>query len=247
MKTIAVMQSWFRHVGRLAAGFRAGLMLLFILGCLVDATATPPSPPVLPESVFGPTPEYDYEPPEPGSYSLPIIKSAGDGRALDLRGDSQQLSELMADRITLLSFIYTRCADPTACPYATGVLHKIHRVSEQDSEIADNLSLVTFSFDPEHDTPQILESYTRALRKPTGSPWHFLTAAGREELQPLLESYGQRVDRRRDPEHTLGPYSHLLRVYLVDRQGRIRNIYSTGLLDPRLCLADVRTLLLEEP
>ena len=39
---------------------------------------------------------------------------------------------------------------------------------------------------------------------------------------------------------------HILRVFLIDREGRIRNIYSSGTLDPRLVLADVKTLLLEE-
>jgi protein SCO1 len=39
---------------------------------------------------------------------------------------------------------------------------------------------------------------------------------------------------------------HILRVFLIDREGRIRNIYSSATLDPRLVLADVKTLLLEE-
>jgi len=39
---------------------------------------------------------------------------------------------------------------------------------------------------------------------------------------------------------------HTLRVFLIDRDGRIRNIYSSGTLDPRLVLADVKTLLMEE-
>ena len=36
-----------------------------------------------------------------------------------------------------------------------------------------------------------------------------------------------------------------MRVYLIDGQKRIRNIYSYGLLDPRLVMTDVRTLLME--
>jgi cytochrome oxidase Cu insertion factor (SCO1/SenC/PrrC family) len=39
--------------------------------------------------------------------------------------------------------------------------------------------------------------------------------------------------------------NHTLRVFLIDRDGNIRNIYSSGTLDPRLVLADVRTLMLE--
>ena len=146
----------------------------------------------------------------------------------------------------MLSFIYTRCADPTACPYATGVLYKIHSVSERDPQIAGNLRLITFSFDPDHDTPRTMADYSRAMRKSSGSEWLFLTTAGMDDLHPVLKAYGQQVDRRADPQHPLGPYSHLLRVYLIDRQGIIRNVYSSGLLDPRLVVTDVRTLLLEE-
>ncbi len=199
-----------------------------------------------PELALGRTTEYDYEPPEPGTYRLPVIKPAADGPVVRLDGTRATLRECFHDRITVLSFIYTRCADPSACPYATGVLYKIHAVSEQDPDIARNLRLVTFSFDPEHDTPRTMADYSRALRKPSGSEWLFLTTAGMDDLCPVLEAYGQQVDRRADPQHPLGPYFHLLRVYLIDRQGMIRNVYSSGLLDPRLVVTDVRTLLLEE-
>jgi hypothetical protein len=43
-----------------------------------------------------------------------------------------------------------------------------------------------------------------------------------------------------------GPLYHVLRVFLIDREGRIRDIHSSATLDPRLVLADVKTLLLEE-
>jgi cytochrome oxidase Cu insertion factor (SCO1/SenC/PrrC family) len=39
--------------------------------------------------------------------------------------------------------------------------------------------------------------------------------------------------------------NHTLRVFLIDPGGNIRNIYSSDTLDPRLVLADVRTLLME--
>ena len=66
------------------------------------------------------------------------------------------------------------------------------------------------------------------------------------ELEPVLNAYGQAVDKSRDPMIRKGRFTTLLRVFLIDRDGRIRNIYSSGTLDPRLVLADVRTLLLEE-
>jgi cytochrome oxidase Cu insertion factor (SCO1/SenC/PrrC family) len=79
-----------------------------------------------------------------------------------------------------------------------------------------------------------------------GCDWRFLTTSGVKELEPILESYGQRVDRKRNPDDPLGPFYHVLRVFLIDGSGMIRNIYSFGFLDPRLLMADIRTLLLEE-
>jgi protein SCO1 len=43
-----------------------------------------------------------------------------------------------------------------------------------------------------------------------------------------------------------GPLYYTMPVFLTDREGRIRNIYSSGRLDPRLLLANVKTLLLEK-
>jgi cytochrome oxidase Cu insertion factor (SCO1/SenC/PrrC family) len=54
------------------------------------------------------------------------------------------------------------------------------------------------------------------------------------------------VDKRANASDPQGPLYHILRVFLIDRSGQIRNIYSSGTLDPRLVVADVKTLLLEE-
>ena len=62
----------------------------------------------------------------------------------------------------------------------------------------------------------------------------------------ILNGYGQAVDKRSNPNDPQGPLYHILRVFLIDREARIRNIYSSVTLDPRLVLADVKTLLLEE-
>ena len=40
-----------------------------------------------------------------------------------------------------------------------------------------------------------------------------------------------------------GLLSHVTKVFLVDADGRVRNVYSTGFLDHRLLLRDVETVL----
>jgi cytochrome oxidase Cu insertion factor (SCO1/SenC/PrrC family) len=192
--------------------------------------------------------EHEYEAPAPGTYRLPVIGSAAAGALVDAAGKEINLRELTRGRVTVLSFIYTRCASAKACPMATGVLMDLHELSADQRDLAKNLRLVSMSFDPAHDTPERMRAYSEiASERPGAAPWHFVTAASEAELQPVLAAYGQAVDRKANPADPTGPLNHTLRVYLIDREGRIRNIYSSGTLDLRLVVADVRTLLLEQP
>jgi cytochrome oxidase Cu insertion factor (SCO1/SenC/PrrC family) len=191
--------------------------------------------------------DYDYDPPVAGSYGLPVIKVAPDGAIIDSDAKSLNLRQLTYGRITMLSFIYTRCAAPKACPYAVSVLSQLHALSANDKELATNMRLVSLSFDPDYDTPKRLADYSEAMRDAkSGCEWRFATAKSRAELEPILNGYGQAVDKRSNPNDPQGPLYHILRMFLIDRDGRIRNIYSSATLDPRLVLADVKTLLLEE-
>jgi len=108
--------------------------------------------------------DYDYDPPAAGSYRLPVIKPAADGALLDSNNKSVSLHDLTRGRITVLSFIYTRCAAPKACPYATGVLNQIHDLSVDDETLAKSMRLVSLSFDFEYDTPQRLADHSENVR-----------------------------------------------------------------------------------
>jgi cytochrome oxidase Cu insertion factor (SCO1/SenC/PrrC family) len=191
--------------------------------------------------------DHDYDVPEPGSYALPVVKAAADGEVLNSKGEALRLREFTQDRVTVMSFIYTRCAAARACPMATGVLMQLRRLSAEDPLLAKNLRLVSMSFDPGADTPQRMADYADLMRgeKP-GAEWHFLTTRSQVELRPILDAYGQAVDRKANPADPTGPLNHTLRVFLIDRAGNIRNIYSSGTLDARLVLADVRTLMMEK-
>jgi protein SCO1 len=110
--------------------------------------------------------------------------------------------------------------------------------------VAGGVKLVTLSFDLAHDTPAVLAGYASAVDSSAtpGPAWEFVVPAGERELAAILQAYGQTIQRA--DGDALAP-THLLRVYLIDERGRIRNIYGLDFLDPRLLLNDARTLLLE--
>jgi cytochrome oxidase Cu insertion factor (SCO1/SenC/PrrC family) len=218
------------------------MRFILVFALLSGAIASTPA-----EEIFTRDRDHDYDPPVPGSYSLPVVKIAPDGALIDSNGKSSSLRDLTHGRVAVLSFIYTRCAAPNACPYATSVLSQLYRLSLTDSVLAKNVRLISMSFDPDYDTPRHLADYAEVMRDAnSGCQWRFATAKSHGELQSILNAYGQAVDKRQDPADPQGPLYHVLRVFLIDRGGRIRNIYSSGTLDPRLVLADLKTLLLEE-
>jgi len=187
----------------------------------------------------------EYAPPAPGSYRLPPIDTVSNHPLVGSDGEPTTLYSLTRGRVAVVAFIYTTCAEATGCPVSTGVLHRLDGLIAADRSLRGRVRLVTISFDPERDTPARLAS-VRALHEPR-TDWAFATAPDEARLGPLLEDFGQPVARLRFDDGTwTGLYRHVLKVFLVDRQHRVRNVYSTGFLHPELVLNDVRTVLLEE-
>jgi cytochrome oxidase Cu insertion factor (SCO1/SenC/PrrC family) len=162
---------------------------------------------------------------------------------LDEQGTMHDLAGLLHGQITVIAFIYTRCAD--ACPTATLQMSLLQDLAAQDPGLSRRMRLVSMSFDPDHDRPEIMAEHAlqwRSARR-EAPEWLFLTSPDRQSLAPILAAYNQTVGPKRNGQSSAGPLAHIFRAFLVDREGRIRNIYSLDFLDPKLVLNDVRTLL----
>ena len=192
-------------------------------------------------------PPLDYEPPAPGTYTLHRIMAAPDGEVLGLDGRPQPLRRFTRDRITLLGLIYTTCIDPEGCPLATRVFDGVRQAVGDDPALRNQVRLVTLSFDPARDTPAAMRGYAghRATADGARVPWHFLTTRSPATLAPLLDGFGQDV-RSVPPDPARGTpreLSHVLKVFLIDRAGLVREIYDSTFLHPRTVLNDIHTLL----
>ena len=177
-----------------------------------------------------------YPAPQVGSYSLPSISDAFDAPYLSSLGLEGTLHDLMDEKVTILSFIYTKCEDVNGCPLAAFVMSQIQKQVKQ----TESVQFISYSFDIKNDTPKVLENYARSFRN-DGAKWDFLTAPNSERLENLLKQYNQTVQIS-DGQI----YSHMLRVFLIDSKKRIRNIYSTAFLHADTITNDIETLLKEE-
>ena len=224
-----------------------GVTLLSVVGC---AERTPPEPEAeAPPPLLG----LEYTPPAPGTYELPPIQNAADGVVLDADGTQRRLFDYMGDRHVLLSFVYTRCTDSKGCPLATAMLQLVDRALEEEPELARSVRLVTLTFDPVRDTPETMRDYaSHADRDYVGTPWDerpwvFLTTSSVDEVQPILDGYGQYIVPELDESgNPTGDFTHVLKLYLIDTERRVRNIYSSGFIHPATTINDLKTLLMEE-
>ncbi|MFK7732304.1 MAG: cytochrome c peroxidase [Pseudomonadales bacterium] len=183
-----------------------------------------------------------FDAPAAGSYTLPELGKAGDGPVLLSDGQAVQLHDLLGDRYVLLSFIYTQCDDVNGCPLATFVTSKVQNAVMRSEVLRDQVRFVSLSFDPANDTPQAMRRYGSSFIKP-GFDWRFVTTDSLQNLDPILAKYDQSVLREVDENgEDSGAISHILRVFLIDKEKRFRNIYSTSFLHPTTVLNDLETL-----
>jgi protein SCO1/2 len=189
-------------------------------------------------------PPLEFVPPVPGTYVLHHIMPAPEGRVLGVDGRAARLSRYTHGGITLLGFIYTTCSDPEGCPLAYRVFDALKEAIATRHEMQGKVRFVTLSFDPARDTPEVMKSYagSRAVDKGNGLRWTFLTTRSARELMPLVEGFGQDVRVTRNGREL----SHVLKVFLIDPAGDVREIYSSNFLHPQVVLNDIETLLAEE-
>lgn len=193
--------------------------------------------------------ELEFEPPTPGSYQLPPLGLAGDGEVLDSKaggqGEAIRLHSLMGDKLLVLSFIYSSCSDANGCPLATHVLDRIKDQLLESPGGGKHVRFISLSFDPGQDTPDVMYNYGSGFVSDEFD-WHFLTTSGENQLEPILDSYSQSVIR--DPQSAdgeAGRISHILRVFLIDRNKRIRAVYSASFLHADSIINDIQTLQME--
>jgi len=190
------------------------------------------------KGVFSP----NFVPPVPGSYELPAVKRVAGFVLRDSTGRAVNTREITAGKVAVVSFIYTACPERLGCPLASVALQDLQG-RLKDEGLHRDVVLLSISFDPGRDNPARLAKYARVYG---ADPvfWRFMTAPSSRVLEDVLEGYGQdRAPVYDSRGRFTGRYSHVLKVFLVDREGDIRNIYSAGFLVPDLVVNDIKTVL----
>ena len=126
------------------------------------------------------------------------------------------------------------------------MFYKIKERFKDDPKLANTIRLISISFDPEHDSPEVMKLYGAGFEE--GDPqWLFLTTSSEQSLKPVIEQYGQMVIKEYDDDGKYtGTMAHVLRAFLIDRSKNIRQEYSVSFLHDQLVATDIKTLLIED-
>ncbi len=165
--------------------------------------------------------------------SLPVIKPAPDFTLLDTTGKPVRLSDLRG-QVVLISFIYTSC--PSACPLLTSRMSLLWKRLSRDGADAQRVRFLSITVDPARDSAAALERYAKNFKVDLRA-WKLLREEP-EKLRPVLTAYDEWT--RPQPD---GEIDHPARLYLIDRRGGIREIYSISFFDERQAYFDIQTLL----
>ncbi len=140
-------------------------------------------------------------------------------------------------RVMLVGFVFTTCNG--TCPATT---HRMCQVQEELKKRgllqSGGVRLLSISVDPVRDTPGVLRDYASMYDADLKS-WSFVTGPPADVTQ-TIHSWGMWVKPAAN-----GQLDHPSRVFLVDQQGRVREIYNLGYLKPDHVADDIALLLHE--
>ena len=178
------------------------------------------------------------EPAVSGNPSLSVIARAPPFTLRDTSGRAVRLSDYRG-QVVLLAFIFTTC--PGVCPLISTQMSALQAGLKAEGLFPGRAKLVSVTVDPKTDTAKVLSRYAKEFKAdPAG--WAFLREEP-ERLKPVLQAYDEWT--RLLPKGK-GWIDHPARVYLVDPNGNIREIYSLAFFNEKQALIDMRTLLAEK-
>jgi len=159
----------------------------------------------------------------------------------DQFGEDVTFPEKYLGEVLLVGYVYTHC--PDICPIITYNMRDVQRALAEE----EGFRLISISFDPDRDTPEVLYEYASNYSLDQ-SNWSMLTG-DRNVVDLLLEKL--RISTVKTPtrftEENIPIYfiDHTDRVTIIDRKGQIRRNYLGSEFDPEEVIGDVRVLLNE--
>lgn len=152
--------------------------------------------------------------------SVPLLEAGSmlpDYTLTNELGKTIRLSQYRG-QVLAFTFIFTRCPYPDFCPRMTDQFARAQKALAGQADAPKHVKFLSVSFDPEHDTPEMLRAYAeRHAYQP--DQWSLATGAW-DQLEPLTGHFGLIFGRDVPPEKM----EHNLRTVVVRPSGKIQAI-----------------------
>jgi protein SCO1/2 len=138
----------------------------------------------------------------------------------DQDGNERRLSAWRGG-VVAVTFIYTRCPLPNFCPLMDRHFAAVQQSVQSDPALKGRSHLLSVSFDPRFDTPEILAAHAR---KAGADPalWTFATGE-QDAVDAFARGFGVSIIRE---DADLEEIMHNLRTAVIDREGRLVQVFN---------------------
>lgn len=181
-------------------------------------------------------PSFFYHPIQPGD-------KVPDFHLLNQSGRQIHLAQFRG-KVLLMTFIYTRCPLADFCPRMSRNFAQIDKTLADDPELYKKTHLLSVSFDPDYDTPQVLRSYgssyTGRYTKETFAHWDF-AAPSKADLAPVLRFFDVGATPEKDRTIT-----HSLSTLVIGPDGKVYKWYPTNDWSPDQIVNDVKQIVSQQ-
>jgi protein SCO1/2 len=134
-------------------------------------------------------------------------------------GQPVALSDFRGQAIAL-TFFFTRCPIPEFCPRLSQNFEAVQRKLKAMENTPTNWHLLSVTFDPAHDTPEVLKRYGTVYQYDP-EHWSFLTGP-----KDKIAELARLCDVTFDPEN--GLFNHNFRTLIVDAAARLQMVFPTS-------------------
>lgn len=143
--------------------------------------------------------------------------------AFEFQDQNSQMfsSAALENKVWVAGFIFTRCMGP--CPMISAKMAELKKRLSYSPRFA----LVSFSVDPEHDTPEKLAAYAEKFKREGKPTWHFLTGAKEKIYELAIQTFKQTASEDIKQADIQQKFLHGTRLALVDGRGHIRGFYDS--------------------
>jgi len=143
----------------------------------------------------------------------------------------------------IANFMFTSC--PTSCP---ALMAKMDLVQKRIRGLGTKAAIVTFTVDPEVDTPEVLYKFARK-RHSNPFIWNYLTGTQAELEKVIVGGYKVPMGTKEPVEKQLAEgkislfdIAHSEKLVLVDDRGQIRGYYGTERVEMDRMMIDLGLL-----